>query len=249
MPDKPFLDAGFWRLHLALPLVLFVLLLGVVEFAGVDFLLANMLFDAGAGAFPARDSYLFKHVFHDLGNRLILCIALGAFAVFLLGFFVHRLRSLRRAAIYVAICIGLAAALAAVAKQTTNMDCPWSLERYGGERPYVSLLSDRPDVLPRGACFPGAHSVGAFALFAFYFVWHRSNPRRAGAALSGATLLGIMYAGTQWARGAHFVSHDIWSALLAWLVCLACYLLFSTRLWPEAIAGSGDQPALVSGTT
>ncbi len=79
--------------------------------------------------------------------------------------------------------------------------------------------------------FP-AIATGAFALFAFYFVWRRQHPRCAAAALVTATFLGLVYAGTQWVRGAHFVSHDLWSVMVAWLVCLGCYILFE-RFWPE----------------
>ncbi len=232
MTDSAQPDANFWRLHLALPLLLFVLMLGVIKAAQVDFAVADALFDASAGVFPARDSYLFQRLLHDLGNRLIFSITVGAVALFLLGFVIARFRPWRRAAIYVALCIGISAAVAAMGKQLTNMDCPWSLTRYSGDQPYVSLFSDRPDYLPRAACFPGAHSIGAFALFAFYFVWHRQHPRRAAAALVTTTFLGLVYAGTQWVRGAHFVSHDLWSAMLAWLVCLGCYILFE-RFWPE----------------
>jgi len=136
----------------------------------------------------------------------------------------------------------------AIGKQLTNMDCPWAVTRFGGDRPYVSLFSDRPGNLPRGGCFPGAHSSGAFALFAFYFVWRRKNPRRARVALACAAALGTVYAATQWVRGAHFVSHDIWAAMLAWLVCLGCYLMFDRKMWPqENDAGETQSLAAMAG--
>lgn len=224
-PVKP-----FWRTHLVLVLVLFVLALAAIKVLHLDFRVAGAFFDPEAGVFPARDVHWAKAVLHDGGNRLISVVAVGAFAVFLSGLVTTRTRHLRRAALYLALCVAVTAGVAAIGKQLTNMDCPWSLERYGGDRPYVGLFSVRPESLPRAACFPGAHSAGAFALFAFYFIWRESRPRRARMALLGAVILGTAYAATQWARGAHFVSHDLWSALLAWLVCLGIYVAFGRRL-------------------
>ncbi len=238
----------FWRLHFLLPVALFVVALIAVKLGGVDFKVAEAWFSLSTGKFPARDAHLTKVIFHDGGNLLIHVVAIGAAAVSLSGLVVRRLRPCSRAAIYVALCIGVTAGFAAIGKQLTNMDCPWSVTRFGGDRPYVSLFSDRPDDLPRGGCFPGAHSSGAFALFAFYFVWRRKNPRRARAALACAAALGTVYAATQWARGAHFVSHDIWAAMLAWLVCLCCYAMFGRRLWPgENDAGESHSPAAMGG--
>jgi len=238
----------FWALHALLPVVLFVVTLIGVKLGHVDFKVADAWFSASAGKFPARDAHLTKVIFHDGGNRLIFFIAMGCTALSLLGRVTRRLRPYSRAAIYVALCIGITAGLAAIGKQLTNMDCPWSVTRYGGDRPYVSLFSDRPENLPRGGCFPGAHSSGAFALFALYFVWRRKNPRHARAALAFAAALGTLYAATQWARGAHFVSHDVWAALLAWLVCLGCYVMFGKRLWPgDSDSGEIQSPAAMGG--
>lgn len=227
---------GFWRTHLVLPLLLFALLLLAVKATSLDFIVADSLFDAVAGTFPARDARLFRDLLHDGGNLFVRTTAILAAALALAGCVVTRLRPWRRAAAYVLLSIAVTAGFAAAGKRLTNMDCPWSLTRYGGERPYVGLFEARPEALPRGECFPGAHSAGAFALFAFYFVWRGTRPRRARLALSCVVALGLAFAATQWARGAHFVSHDLASALLAWLVCLGLYAAFGFRLLPPAPA-------------
>jgi len=234
-------DVAFWRTHLWLPLLLFVAAIAAIMMLGLDFRVADAWFDAATGVFPARDAWIPRVILHDGGNRLIRAIAFIAFGIFLLGYGVSRLRPLQRPSLYLALCIALTAGSVAIGKQVTNMDCPWSLDRYSGDRPYVSLFHDRPAALPRGHCFPGAHSSGAFALFAFYFIWRRNRPQRARIALVCAGVLGTIYAATQWARGAHFLSHDIWAALLAWLVCLGNYLLFNRRLWPDERTGDAAQ--------
>jgi membrane-associated PAP2 superfamily phosphatase len=153
--------------------------------------------------------------------RLIGVVALVAFAA---SFRVARLAPWRRALGYFAACMALVPLLVGALKEATNVDCPWDLAGLGGERPYVHLFGDRPDGLPRAACFPGAHSSSAFALLALYFVGlglGRPGLARAGLALGLG--LGALFAFGQQARGAHFLSHDLWSAFIAWTVCLALY--------------------------
>jgi membrane-associated PAP2 superfamily phosphatase len=41
-----------------------------------------------------------------------------------------------------------------VLKFATNMDCPRNIVGFGGTQPYLHLFEDRPDALPRAACFP-----------------------------------------------------------------------------------------------
>jgi membrane-associated PAP2 superfamily phosphatase len=137
---------------------------------------------------------------------------------------VARLRPWRRAIGYFAACMAVVPLVVGGLKEATNVDCPWDLAGFGGDRPYVHLLGDRPDGLPRAACFPGAHSSSAFALFALYFAGLGLGRRRlAWGGFALAFALGALFSFGQQARGAHFLSHDLWSAFIAWTICLALY--------------------------
>ncbi|MGH8447380.1 MAG: phosphatase PAP2 family protein, partial [Solimonas sp.] len=113
--------------------------------------------------------------------------------------------------------LGLATGSVGLLKHTTNKDCPWSLERYGGDQPYVLLGEAPPEDKKPGHCFPGGHSSGAFGFFGLYFLMVRRRPAWARRTLAGVLFLGFVFAATQWVRGAHFVSHDLWSAAIGWL--------------------------------
>ena len=53
-------------------------------------------------------------------------------------------------------------------------------------------------------------------------------------ALGGALLLGVVYSAGQWARGVHFLSHDVWSLAICWFVALAYYAgAFGRELYPS----------------
>jgi membrane-associated PAP2 superfamily phosphatase len=121
-----------------------------------------------------------------------------------------------------------------ILKEVTNIDCPWDLTGFGGTHPYVHLFADRPDDLPHAACFPGAHSSSGFALMAFYFALRERRRSAALSALTIAIAVSAVFSFGQEARGAHFVSHDLWSAFVVWFVQLALYAwAFRGELWPR----------------
>ena len=121
------------------------------------------------------------------------------------------------------------AKLTGLLKRFTNIDCPWDLETFGGRFPYIGLLADRPDALRHAACFPGAHSASGFALVALYFVLRDVDRDKAWIGLLIGLGLGAVFAFAQEARGAHFLSHDLTSAAIAWCASLSLYALFQSR--------------------
>jgi membrane-associated PAP2 superfamily phosphatase len=68
---------------------------------------------------------------------------------------------------------------------------------------------------------PAAHASSGFALFAVFFALRRIAPRAAQLAFAAAVLIGLAASGVQVARGAHFASHVLWTALIAYGVTLA----------------------------
>jgi membrane-associated PAP2 superfamily phosphatase len=220
------LTSPFWRAHAAAPLAGFSLAFYLLEGLALDPVLARAwYFDTttthwlgtGAGDWWAHA------LLHTGGRWLVRAVAAGALSIWALSFALTRLREWRRGAGFVFVAIVLSTAIVGGLKAATNVDCPWDLAGFGGHNPYVSLFADRPDALPRAACFPGAHSSSGFALVCFYFLWRDRSPRRARRALFAALCVGIAFSIGQEARGAHFLSHDLTSAAIVWGVQLALY--------------------------
>lgn len=215
--------AGFARRHFWLPLVLTAALVAV--FAATDLdreLAAAWAWDPAAQHFIGRDSLLANSILHRGGRNAIWAIGLAC----LIGWVVtsgsgHS--GLRRAFGFSFCALALSIGVVAGLKQVTNVDCPWDLRGFGGNRPYVHLFADRPDNLPTAKCFPAAHSASGFALFALYFGFRNTHRRIALASLAVALFAGGVFGLAQQARGAHFLSHDLTSALLTWFVCLGLY--------------------------
>ena len=144
------------------------------------------------------------------------------------------IRRYRRPAAYMVLVLICAPLIVSSGKQISNTDCPWELDIYGGDRPHILLFEDRPNNLPTTKCFPGGHSSGGFALLGLYFLFLKRNARLAKLGLAIGLGLGGLFAFGQEARGAHFISHDSWSAAICWFTALLIYTaIFKQRLWSD----------------
>jgi membrane-associated PAP2 superfamily phosphatase len=206
--------------------VVFAAALALLEVAALDPVLAhawyfdevaNRWIGSGHGAWWARD------LLHTGGRWFVRSIAALALVCWALSFVSARAHPWRHRAGFVVLAILVSTTVVGALKAITNVDCPWDLAGFGGGYPYVPLFADRPDALPRAACFPGAHASSGFALVCFYFVLREAKPRLAGASLGVAIAIGLAFSIGQEARGAHFLSHDLTSAALVWFIQLALY--------------------------
>ena len=204
----------------------------LVELFGLDRKLAHAVYyddvtrqwlGSGAGDWWAH------RLVHDGGRWCVRGIAAGALAGWILSFLWPRARVWRQTARFVFVALLLSTGVVGLLKVVTNVDCPWDLTEFGGDRPYVTLFGDRPDGLPRAECFPGAHSSSGFALVCFFFAWRDRSRRKALWALAGACAVGLLFSFAQEARGAHFLSHDLASAALVWAIQLGLYALMYRR--------------------
>jgi len=217
--------AHFLRSHLWAPLILAAIALIALALLDGDLRLAQaFFFDAATQSWPGAQSFWATDVLHRGGRNLMRLVGVLAIMGWAASYRSASLAPHRRALGYLALCMAIVPLTVGALKETTNVDCPWSLQGLGGDRPVIHWYQDRPDTLPRAACFPGAHSSSAFALFALYFLWLGSHPARARVALVGVLALGSLFSIAQQSRGAHFISHDLTSALIAWLICLALYI-------------------------
>jgi membrane-associated PAP2 superfamily phosphatase len=219
-----FSDQPFWRAHALWPALAFGLAMALILSLDLDRTLAHALyFDAasrrwsGAGSAPDPTDTDIGSVMRVIGSGV-----LGT--AWLATWFVPRWRSSRRRIGFVFAALVLSIGIVCGLKSITNVDCPWDLAEFGGDRPYVGLFADRPDSLPRAQCFPGAHASCGFALMFGYFLLRDRSKRRAAWALVGAISIGVIFSLRQESRGAHFLSHDLASAAIVWFTQLFLYV-------------------------
>lgn len=228
-------DQRFWVIHLALPLAAAVMLLTLLEQTSVDLWLADRWFALEGGAWAWRDHWLAYDVIHHHGKQLVIGFGLAVLAVIGLSFRVARLSRWRLPMTYLLTSMALLPALIAWFKRISPVPCPWDLTRYGSYTEYLRTFEHSFGPSDAGHCFPSGHASGGFALLALYFAAYLYARHPALFLLPGL-LVGTVFALGQQARGAHFLSHDLWSLSLCWFGALGLFLLFRPGRWPGPIA-------------
>jgi membrane-associated PAP2 superfamily phosphatase len=238
--SKVYDSRTFWRVHAWWPLLAFAIAFGVLEVFSLDRVIArDWYFDVQTGHWlgTGRGEWWARTLLHNGGRWVVRGVAASALALWALSFCLADLRAWRRSSGFVLLSMVLATLLVGALKHVTNVDCPWDLAGFGGDNPYVALFADRPDALPRGQCFPGAHASSGFALMCFYFVFLDRSRRMARWMLALGIAVGVVFSIGQEARGAHFLSHDLTSAGIVWFVLLA---LYAKMLRPRGEAPAGS---------
>jgi membrane-associated PAP2 superfamily phosphatase len=134
----------------------------------------------------------------------------------------------RRGLVLALLALASVPLLIGAGKETMNVFCPSEIRRYGGDVAYVKVLErfpddDRPSHKGRG--FPAGHASGGFALIGL--LWLRRGRAWRAAVLALAVALGWWMGAYQMMKGAHFLSHTVFtmqfasSIALAWLCVLS----------------------------
>jgi membrane-associated PAP2 superfamily phosphatase len=152
----------------------------------------------------------------------------------------RRWRAWRRPLACLALSVLLSTLLVAWIKSWSNVDCPWDLVRYGGQHAYVDLFAARLAQPSTGRCFPAGHASAGYAWMAAYFLLLAVRPAWRRYGLSAGIVLGLAFGFAQQLRGAHFLSHDLWSAALCWLVAVAVHAAAQQPLQPRIDSDRGD---------
>lgn len=215
----------YWVTHALLPFLFACAALVVFENTRLDRAVLDPYFDPATRSFPLRHTQWFTFVFKDVLKSLV--IGLGVVIAFglVLSLRKRQLVPWRRSMIYVLVALAVAPLVVAAFKYTSCKHCPWDLDFYGGAAPYAGLLGCPPPSFGEGHCFPSGHASGGYALFALYFAHRVHAPRRARTWLFIALAYGTVMGVSRMMQGAHFLSHNVATALVCWFVCLALYEL------------------------
>lgn len=214
----------FWRIHLHYPLIAFVLLALIVEVGGIDMLVADHFYALEGGQWALKEAWITSTLIHKVGKYLSLLIALIVLIALVQSYITQKLKSYRRELVYLLCAAGGGSALISVIKSISHVSCAWDFSRYGGEHEYASVFTELIHQ-SGGDCFPAGHASGGYAWVAFYFlgVHLRSCWRWVG--LGFALSIGLIFGISQQLRGAHFISHDLWTIGICWFFSLLMYRL------------------------
>lgn len=208
-----------WTLRRLWTLTLLLLSLLILwDASGLDLPLARWF--GSAQGFAWRGEPLFVLLLHEVprfaGMALLVTLLWGAVKPW--GF-LRQMVLAQRMQLLLPILGGLM--LVSILKRLNSTSCPWDLAEFGGVAQYVShWLWGVRDGGP-GHCFPAGHASAAFAYLAGWFALRRVVPRVAGPWLLCTVLVGLVLGLSQQMRGAHYMSHTLWTAWICWTWGLA----------------------------
>lgn len=215
------------------------------EFTDIDMLLAQAAYDPVLGGFPLRHAFLTEAVGHRwvrnagvLAGASVLGIALYDLRFRVLSNWARvRMRVLALCAVLVPLAVSLL-------KRASAVSCPWDLQAFNGSQPYVRLFDAMPPGAAAGHCWPGGHASSALWLLGLVVFWLPHRPRRA--ALAACVLLGagVGVGWIQQLRGAHFLSHTLWSAWIAAAITASLWYLMLHRPGQQFAARQRDDLCL-----
>lgn len=226
--------------YLGIPAATAVILI-LLELTDVDMDIARLAWDPQADDFIGRHSYFLENILHDRAKQAVIALAVMAAIGFAASFKLQRLQTWRRELGCLVLSMALATGFVTPVKVLTGVQCPWSLTQFGGKETYSELLSPRPATSKPGLCWPGGHATTGFTLFALFFIFRDRKPALAKAGLALAFTLGTVFSVGRMLQGAHFLSHNIWTAVFCWLICLGCYCALLYRRQPAEQTGKATR--------
>lgn len=218
------LDLRFWLWHGVLPFGLFAVPAWLFAVTDWDLRLSDPFYDPLLRVWTYKRSWWAGGLIHTGGKYLILLLGISALLIYAGSFARRAWRRWRNPALFLCLCLGLSTGSVALGKQLSDRHCPWDYDRYGGTVPYGGRCAEPSAECGPGRCFPAGHAAGGFALVGLYFVFRRKAWALAGLGLGLG--LGSLFGFGQVARGAHFVSHNLWTAAICWAVSLGLYVWF-----------------------
>lgn len=212
-------------IHFVVPF--FVVSLAILsEYSGLDVLIESYFFNSQTVSWPYKSLFITNEILHTGGRDLVVLLAAFNVIGIIMSFFVKSVRPYRKHLLFVLIASATGLLIVNILKNTTHIYTPWSLKIFGGDKPYIRVFDAVPFESSVGHAFPGGHSSGGFAVISVYFVLFAKNNKYQYYGLVIPLMLGICFSITQEIRGAHFLSHDLFSFVICWISSLVWSLIF-----------------------
>lgn len=233
----------FWLLHLVLPIILALLLVLLYPRTDLDALLINAFYNTHTLVFPLKNDWFLENIMHQGLKCLMVAISLMMLGLWTLGlrtWFSGDLtnkftwvQTYHQPFIWIFVAMVVSTTTISILKHLSEHACPWDLVLYGGTQPLIPLFGSLPTGANPGHCFPGGHASGGFALMAFYFSFRDCLPKLAKIGLILGLVFGFAMGWAQMMRGAHFMSHNLWTAWVVWMILLTQYLIWPPKARPS----------------
>ncbi|MCG9695705.1 phosphatase PAP2 family protein [Shewanella sp. Isolate11] len=240
-----FTPPDYVRNHVVLPALAFIICIFIIEWFHIDVHLSQWLFhlEGGVDHWPLRQYWLTENVFHVGGRFFIILLGVIIIGFIIASFKQPKLKPYRKGLIFLLLSIATSLILVRLGKTFIHIDCPWDLKMFGGKAEYFSLFSEQPTTPSTGQCFPAGHSSSGYAWVALYFLALAYKREYRWMGLAFGITLGLAFGIAQQLRGAHFLSHDVWSLTLSWFSAASLhYFMFFRSSTSIGVESAVDYP-------
>ncbi len=213
---------------LASPLLL-LLLAVICEYSGIDLWLAGHFYDKQNMLWPLREHWLTAGLIHNGGRNFDKAVGLVWLITFIVTICKPKLKPWRKPLLFFFSATVPGMLLVSLGKNFTHIYAPWDLLVFSGDKPYLKLFDHVPAGSAVGHDFPAGHASGGYAFLSLYFFFRLYKPAWRFYGLFIGLFLGLLYGFGQQMRGAHFLSHDLFSLVICWYSSLTVYLIFYCR--------------------
>lgn len=210
----------------------------------VDLFLADLMFDFHVHEFPWEHAWLTERFGHGILKTALTLLGAVPLAACAWDELARRRQAggglpawWRLRVRLLSLCVVLIPLVTSMLKRASRSHCPWELERYGGYQPYYRLLEHMPRWVEAGHCLPGGHASSALWLVGLAVFWLPHDPRKAADVALAALGFGAVVGWMQQMRGAHFLTHTLWS------MWIACALLAALLAAHKALRAARTQTA------
>ena len=171
------------------------------------------------GHFTERNNWYLVHLNHKVFKQLLIAVYLSFLVLWLASFKLEKLRPQRWLYGYMFVVSILSTALIGILKSQSAHACPWDMT----EQTATGFIWNF--TATHGHCFPGGHASTGFALIMGFFIFRLDQKKLAWFYLFSGVVLGFAMGWAQMMRGAHFLSHNLWTAWICMAINLLCYAL------------------------
>lgn len=231
MPRLSLSRLGLWSVAALVALIAWDLL-------AMDLALARWF--GNSSGFPLRDHWLFSGILHQGARRVAWTLQLALLLAIWWPIGVLR-RLTRRERLHLLTATLINVLLVWLLKNSSQTSCPWDLKEFGGTAVYLSHWRWGVSDGGVGACFPAGHASAAFSFVSGYFWLRAKAPRAAALWLTFTLLAGFAVGMAQQVRGAHYMSHTLWTAWLCWVFAGLSYLVLERSPLRKLFASSANR--------
>jgi len=205
-------------------LLLSIVALFAIEIFELDFYFADMIYSID-NEWTYTESWFFSTLLHNFAKKIIILMYLILIIHTIYLSKTQKQNKTIRPKLILILAIISGTATVSILKLFFDVDCPWDLIKYGGEKPFYKLFNYDSQYLPSSRCFPAAHASVGFTLIAIYFYCREHFHQYKNHAFMLAMITGFIFGFAQQVRGAHFLSHTIWSLIICIIVNCVIYTI------------------------